>query len=62
MQGAELRAKARRAEIWATAMLPYFDEPVSFGEFVDGEKDRRAEFLKCLDAWDRVDRALARSH
>lgn len=45
-----------------TAMLPHMEKPIQFQEFVTGEKDRRAELLKCLSAWDKIDAALARVH
>lgn len=62
MAGAALRSQERRAEIWFTAMLPHFEKPLPFDEFVTGEKDKRAEIAACLAAWDRVDRALMRKH
>jgi hypothetical protein len=60
MEGAAMRSENRRAEIWMTAMLPHMDKPIQFQEFVTGEKDKRAEILKCISAWDKIDRALAR--
>jgi len=45
-----------------TAMLPHMEKPIPFQEFVKGEKDKRAELLKCLAQWDAVDRALGRTH
>jgi len=62
MEGAALRSENRRAEIWMTAMLPHMEKPIPFQEFVKGEKDKRAELLKCLAQWDAVDRALGRTH
>ena len=38
------------------------EELPDFQEFVTGEKDKRAELIKCIDAWDKIDRALARNH
>lgn len=43
-------------------MLPHLKSPPDYFEFVTGEKDRRGELLKCIDAWDKVDRALMRRH
>jgi len=43
-------------------MLPHLKRPPDYVEFVTGEKDQRAELLKCIDAWDKVDRALMRRH
>lgn len=43
-------------------MLPHLKSIPDYFEFVTGEKDRRGELLKCIDAWDKVDRALMRSH
>jgi hypothetical protein len=60
MKGAAERAKIRRSEIWTGAMLPNLDKPMSFYEYVHGEKDKRAELIKCLTAWDKIDRALGR--
>lgn len=62
MQGAAKRAENRRAEIWLSAMLGNVEKPPSFHEFVFGEKDNRAELLKCISQWDAVDRALGRTH
>ena len=62
MKGAAKRAENRRAEIWMQAYMPNMDKPVDFHEFVFGEKDNRAELLKCLASWDKIDAALARAH
>jgi len=40
-------------------MLPNLKEPIGLYEFVHGEKDRRADIVKFVGAWDKIDRALA---
>ena len=57
-----MRMQERRAEVWYTAMLPSLEKPPTLAEFVDGKKDKRAELVACLSAWDKIDRALARNH
>lgn len=46
-------------EIWLTAMLPHLKEPPTLDEFTGGSKDKRAAMVECINAWDKIDRALA---
>lgn len=62
MDGAALRMQERRAEVWYGAMLPRLEKPPKLQDFVGGPRDKRAEIVECLNAWDKVDRALARRH
>jgi hypothetical protein len=62
MEGAAMRMANRRSEVWLTAMLPHMEKPPQLYEFVHGEKDKRSERIKCIEAWDKIDRALARNH
>jgi len=59
MEGAALRAESRRTEIWFTAMLPQLKDPPSLADFVGGKSGQRAEMVRCINAWDKIDRALA---
>jgi len=62
MRGAEKRQENRLTEIWYTAMLPSLKEIPTLQEFTGRKPDKRAELLRWIDAWDRVDRSLMRSH
>jgi len=53
----------RRAEVWYTSMMGRLEKPPTLKEFTGGAKvDKRAEIIECITAWDKIDRALARSH
>jgi len=43
-------------------MMQRLKEPPSLQEFVGGKRDKAAELARCISAWDRVDRALARNN
>jgi len=62
LEGAALRSQERRAEVWYTSMLHRLEKPPTLKEFVGGPRDKKAEIVECLTAWDKIDRALARSH
>lgn len=32
---------------------------MTLDEFVAGGRDKRADLVKCVEAWDKIDRALA---
>lgn len=59
MEGSAMRDERKRSEIWSTAMLPYLENPPTYEEFVNGERDKRRMLKECLEAWDKVDVALA---
>lgn len=61
MEGAIQRIENRRGEVWFAAMLPHLKETPSLHEFMTGAKDKRADLIKCIDAWDKIDRALISS-
>jgi len=52
----------RRAEVWYTSMMGRLEKPPTLKEFVGAKVDKRAEIIECITAWDKIDRALARSH
>ncbi len=57
-----MRMEERRAEVWYSAMLPRMKKPPEFHDFVSGKKDKRSEIIQCIDAWDKIDMALAESN
>lgn len=60
MQGAARRMQRERELVWFGAMLPHFKQPIPLDKFVGGPVDDTARVRDFHDAWDRVDRALAR--
>jgi hypothetical protein len=59
MAGAFKRAERVRENVWFSAMLPNLKKPPTLDEFVGGKKDKTRELTRFLEAWDRVDAALA---
>lgn len=63
MDGAALRIERERELVWWGAMLPHLQKPVMLRDFVghrDVPKSRAERVRQFHDAWDRIDRALAR--
>lgn len=63
MEGAALRIQREREMVWWGAMLPHLKKPVPLKDFigkVDLPKSREERAKAFHDAWDRIDRALAR--
>ncbi len=56
-----MRIQRERSHVWYSAMMPTLKKPPTFAEFVGKEPDRGSAKQRCLEAWDKVDRALARN-
>ncbi len=56
-----MRYRSRRADIWFAAMLPNLKTVPSLEEFCDGARPKGQRIAEWVDAWDKVDRALARN-
>jgi hypothetical protein len=61
LEGAEERRVYERSILWTLHNMPRLKEPPTFEQFVRGKKDRAAEVQRFHAAWDKIDRALARS-
>lgn len=59
MAGAQKRAERRRENVWFSAMLPNLKKPPTLQEFVGGKKDKSRDIARFVEAWDKVDSALA---
>ena len=62
LEGAEERRKYERSILWTLHMMPRLKEPPTYEQFVRGKKDRASEIQRFNAAWDKIDRALARSN
>jgi hypothetical protein len=61
MAGAAERGKRQKALVWWGAMMPHLKEPPGFEAFTGYKPDRAEQIRRWVEAWDKIDRALARN-
>lgn len=61
MNGAELRHRRDRANVWLGAAMSRAEKLPTFEKFVGIDQDRSTYVRQFDDAWDRLDRSLERN-